>query len=76
MTLHQRLRNLDVARLRGMKRDDAEAEIRKAGLVPSFQPLVNGMEPIDRDAGYRVFTVEPGEGTVVAQGTTVTIKGY
>ena len=34
------------------------------------------MEPIDRDAGYRVFTVEPGEGTVVAQGTTVTIKGY
>ncbi len=62
--------------LRGMKRDDAEAEIRKAGLVPSFQPLVNGMEPIDRDAGYRVFTVEPGEGTVIAQGTTVTIKGY
>ena len=62
--------------LRGMKRDDAEAQIRKAGLTPGFQPLVNGMDPIDRDGGYRVFSVDPGEGTVVPQGTTVTIKGY
>lgn len=59
-----------------MKRDDAEAQIRKAGLTPGFQPLVNGMDPIDRDGGYRVFSVDPGEGTVVPQGTTVTIKGY
>jgi beta-lactam-binding protein with PASTA domain len=67
-----RPKTLRVPSLVGLAADQAAAQVRALGLVPNVRPEVEP-DPVPPDSQGKVWKQSPISGTVVDEGTTITL---